>query len=51
MIFNLMMRRKELDTAGFSAIEIDEHLPFPQQDDNERSNKRCRRVVKKEDEA
>jgi hypothetical protein len=49
-IFNLMMKRKELDTAGFSAIEIDDRLPFPQQDDDERSNKKRRRIVKKEEE-
>jgi hypothetical protein len=34
-ICNLMMKRKEFETAGFSAIEIDERMPFPQQDDDE----------------
>jgi hypothetical protein len=49
-IFKLMMKRKELKAAGYSVIEIDKHLPFPQQDDNERSNKRRWRVIKKEEE-
>jgi hypothetical protein len=47
--FNLMTKRKELGISDFSAIEIEERLPFPQQDDDERSNKRRRRVVKKEE--
>jgi hypothetical protein len=34
-IYNLMMKRKELEGAGFSAIEIDEHLPLSKQDDED----------------
>jgi hypothetical protein len=49
-IFNLMMRRKELQGAGFSASEIDERLPFPRTDDGEPSKKRRRGVVKAEEE-
>jgi hypothetical protein len=33
-IFNLMMKRNELDTAGFSAFVMDERLPFHRKDDN-----------------
>jgi hypothetical protein len=48
MIFNLlMMKHKELETAGFSAFEIDEHLPLSKQDDEDmpRSKKRRRPVI------
>ncbi len=49
-MFNLMMKRKELETTGFSAIEIDEQLPLPRKDDCEPNKKRRRRVVKTEEE-
>jgi ankyrin repeat protein len=48
-IFNLMIKRKELEAAGFSAIEIDLQLPLPQQDDDEPNKKRRRRGGKKEE--
>jgi hypothetical protein len=51
MIFKLMMKRKELEAADFSAFEINEQLTLPRKDDDEEpSKKRCRRVVKKEEE-
>jgi hypothetical protein len=63
MISNLMMTRKKLEGAGFSASEIDEQLPPPRKDENKPSKKkrlgvvlhkpskkRRRGVVKKEEE-
>jgi hypothetical protein len=50
MIFELMMKRKKLEGAGFSASEIDEQLPLPRNDEDEPSKKRRRRVVLKEEE-
>jgi hypothetical protein len=42
-ISNLMMKRKELEGAGFSASKIDEQeLPLPRKDDDEPSKKRHR---------
>jgi hypothetical protein len=50
-IFNLMMKRKELESVGFSASEIDEQLPLPGKDEEDLpSKKRRRRVVKTEEE-
>jgi ankyrin repeat protein len=50
MIFNLIMKRKQLQDAGFSAIEIDEQLPLPRKDDDEPDKKKCRSVGKTEEE-
>jgi hypothetical protein len=51
MMFGLMMKLKELEGAGFSASEIDEQLPLPREVDKVLpSNKRLRRVFKKEEE-
>jgi hypothetical protein len=50
MICKLMMKRKELEGAGFSASEIDEQLPLPRKDDDEPSKKGLRRVVKTDEE-
>ncbi len=49
-VLNLMIKRKDLDVAGFSAFESDERLPIPQRNDNEPNKKRCRRVDKNEEE-
>jgi hypothetical protein len=42
LIFNLMMKCKEFDSAGFLALQIDERLPFPRKDAN---HSQVRRVV------